>query len=218
MNGTSKTETHANLMDGIYKSQRHIYDITRKYYLLGRDQLIDDLKPQHGQRVLEVGCGTGRNLIAAARKYPEARFYGLDISEEMLITARVNIEKAKLSDRIVLVQGDASNFMTRDLFGFDHADRVFYSYTLSMIPPWQEAIAQGIKALTQHGTLHIVDFGQQEKLPAAFRTLLMKWLALFHVEPRKPLADATIKIALEADRTGTFTPLYKGYAWSITVR
>ncbi|RUV53463.1 SAM-dependent methyltransferase, partial [Mesorhizobium sp. M5C.F.Ca.IN.020.14.1.1] len=31
---------HAELMDGVYRWQRHIYDLTRKYYLLGRDRLI----------------------------------------------------------------------------------------------------------------------------------------------------------------------------------
>ncbi|HWU72526.1 MAG TPA: SAM-dependent methyltransferase, partial [Sphingomonas sp.] len=28
-------------MDAIYRSQRHFYDLTRKYYLLGRDALIE---------------------------------------------------------------------------------------------------------------------------------------------------------------------------------
>ena len=35
-------------MDGTYRWQRHIYDITRKYYLLGRDGLIADLAPPSG--------------------------------------------------------------------------------------------------------------------------------------------------------------------------
>ena len=35
---------HAARMDGIYSMQRHIYDLTRKYYLLGRDRLIQRLE------------------------------------------------------------------------------------------------------------------------------------------------------------------------------
>ncbi|TIQ66810.1 MAG: SAM-dependent methyltransferase, partial [Mesorhizobium sp.] len=31
-------------MDGVYRWQRHIYDLTRKYYLLGRDRLISGLE------------------------------------------------------------------------------------------------------------------------------------------------------------------------------
>ncbi|HSO42957.1 MAG TPA: hypothetical protein VLR47_08995, partial [Rhodospirillales bacterium] len=63
-------------MDRIYRHQRHLYDATRKYYLLGRDQLIADLAPPEGGTVLEIGCGTGRNLIAAARAYPSASLSG----------------------------------------------------------------------------------------------------------------------------------------------
>ena len=40
-----------------------------------------------GMRVLEVGCGTGRNLVSALRRFPQAEFYGMDISSEMLATA-----------------------------------------------------------------------------------------------------------------------------------
>ena len=58
---------HAELMDGVYRYQRHVYDLTRKYYLLGRDRLIDGLAVPPGGTVLELGCGTGRNLVKAAR-------------------------------------------------------------------------------------------------------------------------------------------------------
>ena len=75
-------------MDRIYRRQRHFYDFTRKYYLLGRDRLIDDLAPPPDGRVLEIGCGTARNLVAAARAWPQAQLYGIDISAEMLGTAR----------------------------------------------------------------------------------------------------------------------------------
>jgi S-adenosylmethionine-diacylgycerolhomoserine-N-methlytransferase len=46
-------------MNRMYRWQRHIYDATRRYYLLGRDRLIAGLRPAAGQSVLEIGCGTG---------------------------------------------------------------------------------------------------------------------------------------------------------------
>ena len=55
---------HGDLMDRLYRHQRHIYDLTRKYYLLGRDELIAELDPPPHGTVLEIGCGTGRNLLA----------------------------------------------------------------------------------------------------------------------------------------------------------
>jgi S-adenosylmethionine-diacylgycerolhomoserine-N-methlytransferase len=84
-------------MDAIYRSQRHIYDLTRKYYLLGRDALIAGIAPPPSGLVLEVGCGTGRNLIAAARAFPNARYFGIDISAAMLETARAKIAAAEIS-------------------------------------------------------------------------------------------------------------------------
>ena len=93
-------------MDKVYRRQRHIYDLTRKYYLLGRDRLVKDLGAKPGETVIEIGCGTARNLIKIAEAYPGARLFGLDASAEMLRTAQEAIERAKLSDRIVLVHGE----------------------------------------------------------------------------------------------------------------
>lgn len=205
---------HAQRMDAVYAAQRHIYDFTRKYYLLGRDRLIAELTPPPGGTVLEIGCGTARNLIAAARRWPEARFFGLDISEAMLATARAKVAAAGLSDRIALVQGDAAKFGARDLFGVEGFDRVFLSYTLSMIPDWTGAIEQAAKAVAPGGALSIVDFGQQERLPRWWRRALFAWLARFHVTPRRELPVALRHTAMAGGLELGFEPLLRGYAWS----
>ena len=203
---------HSALMDVVYNHQRHIYDATRKFFLLGRDRLIAELKPEPGQSVLEVGCGTGRNLIVAARRYPQATFYGFDISEKMLETARRNIAKAGLSDRIKLAIADASAFSSTEMFG-RKMDRVVLSYTLSMIPPWREAIAQSLEALNDAGALYVVDFGQLERLPRWAKAILSGWLNLFHGSPRADLRQALESAAQAAGRRADFQPLYRGYAW-----
>lgn len=205
---------HAGHMDAIYRSQRHIYDLTRKYYLLGRDRLIRELAPPKGGTVLEIGCGTGRNLITAAKTWPEARYFGIDISEAMLATARAKIAAAGLSDRITLAQGDATAFDADRLFGTARFDRIFQSYTLSMIPDWQRAIREGASKLAPGGRLDIVDFGQQEGLPAPFRSLLFAWLDKFDVTPRATLADAVTTASGANGLEARFAPLYRGYAWS----
>ncbi|WP_343520734.1 class I SAM-dependent methyltransferase [Sphingomonas sp.] len=201
-------------MDGVYAAQRHIYDLTRKYYLLGRDKLIAELAPPPGGTVLEVGCGTARNLIAAAKRWPQARFYGLDISEAMLTTARAKVGAAGLSDRIMLAQGDAAKFDATSLFGVDGFDRVFLSYTLSMIPDWTGAIEQAAKAVAPGGALRVVDFGQQERLPDWWRRALFAWLARFHVTPRRDLPVALRHTAAASGLQMGFEPLLRGYAWA----
>ncbi|MGK6319208.1 class I SAM-dependent methyltransferase [Sphingomonas sp. DT-204] len=204
----------ARHMDAIYRSQRHFYDLTRKYYLLGRDRLIRELAPPPGGSVIEVGCGTARNLIAAAKAWPEARFFGFDISEAMLETARASVRRAGLEGRIALAPGDATSFDPKALFGLDAPDRVFMSYTLSMIPDWRRTIARGAEVLGPGGCLTIVDFGQQEGLPAAWRRLLFAWLAKFDVTPRAELESAVRAVAADQGLTADFRPLYRGYAWS----
>ena len=200
-------------MDAIYRGQRHIYDLTRKYYLLGRDELIDALVPPPGGSVLEVGCGTGRNLIAAARAWPEARFFGIDISAAMLDTAQANIDRAGLQDRIVLAQGDATHFDAPALFGQARFDRVFLSYTLSMIPDWRGALVEAADKLAPSGRLEVVDFGQQERLPRWWRALLFAWLRRFHVSPRGQLFEVVEGLRSPALPIARTVPRFRGYAW-----
>ena len=208
-----RSDRHAALMDTIYRYQRHVYDLTRKYYLLGRDELIARLDVPEAGHVLEIGCGTGRNLIKAARRYPKARFYGLDISEEMLVVARRNVARAGLADRIALHQADATNFDPGATFGQTQFDRVFFSYALSMIPPWENAVAHAAEMLAPGGRLLIVDFGDLARLPGWFRRLLYRWLEAFHVSPRLSLADVLGQLATRNAQMSDVQPLYRGYAW-----
>lgn len=206
-------ESAAILMDRMYRPQRRIYDLTRKFYLLGRDRLIEGLEPPVGGRVLEIGCGTGRNLILAAWRYPRARFYGVDISAVMLEQAQASIARGGVAAPIALALGDASNFDAPALFGEEKFERVFISYALSMIPPWRETIAHALDLLAPEGTLHIVDFGDQAGLPGSFKALLRKWLELFHVSPREELAAEVLRQAQERGLKHRHEALYGGYAF-----
>jgi S-adenosylmethionine-diacylgycerolhomoserine-N-methlytransferase len=204
----------AQAMDEIYRYQRHFYDLTRKYYLLGRDRLIAELKVPRNGSVLEVGCGTGRNLILIAKAYPKAHLFGLDISSAMLETAQAAIDRAGLSGRIRLAQGDAAAFDAEALFGRAAFDRVIMSYTISMIPPWQAALAQGAAVVGRGGALHLVDFGQQEGLPRAFRAILYRWLRKFEVTPRADLREVVSELGEHLKMSVSYASLWRGYAWS----
>ena len=62
-------------MDRMYRHQRYFYDLTRKYYLLGRDRLIREMKISGGENILEIGCGTARNLIILGEKTRERKLF-----------------------------------------------------------------------------------------------------------------------------------------------
>jgi S-adenosylmethionine-diacylgycerolhomoserine-N-methlytransferase len=202
----------ADLMDRLYRRQRHVYDLTRKYYLLGRDRLITRLSPPAGSRVLEIGCGTARNLIVAAQAYPGVQFFGIDISHEMLTTARRIVEREGMASDIRLAYADATTFDPALLFGVPGFSRIFVSYSLSMMPGWQAVLARALGWLVPGGELHIVDFGGQEALPGWFRAGLRQWLSLFHVTPRDELEQELSVLGLQAGALTAIERPYRGYA------
>lgn len=199
-------------MNKMYRWQRYIYDATRRYYLLGRDQLIDGLKPSAGAMVLEIGCGTGRNLIRAARQNPQTRFFGIDISTEMLTTAISAIDRRGLDKTIRVAHGDATQFDAATLFRVAAFDHVMVSYSLSMIPDWHLVLDQALRCLKPGGQLHIVDFGNQERLPRLGRKLLLRWLAIFDVTPRQDLQQALLTLAARSNAELAFARPFRGYA------
>jgi S-adenosylmethionine-diacylgycerolhomoserine-N-methlytransferase len=208
----------AELMNRTYRRQRYVYNITRKYYLLGRDRMIATLDPPDGGCVLEIGCGTGRNLIVAAREFPGARFFGIDVSTEMLTTAIGAISRAGLSSRIRVAHADATRLDAARLFGRPQFDRIFISYSLSMIPDWRSAFDIAFRHLTPGGELRIVDFGGQEGLPPLFRTALRRWLALFHVHPIDGLEAFLRKRSAENEAVLSFERPWRGYAQCAVMR
>ena len=205
---------HAGLMDRVYRRQRHIYDFTRKYYLFGRDRMIGQLALKPSETLVEVGCGTARNLIAIARRYPGTRLFGLDASEAMLETARAAIGRAGLDHRIVLAQGLAEDLSPAQL-GVGNFDRVLFSYSLSMIPDWKAALAAGFAALSPEGSLHVVDFGDLTGLGRFGRHVVRAWLGLFHVTPRVEFLAALEEVTRDQ---GDLTLLPGRYAFLFSGR
>ncbi|GJL84456.1 MAG: O-methyltransferase [Micavibrio sp.] len=200
-------------MNRMYRMTRHIYDATRKYYLLGRDHLINNLNPKDGENICEVGCGTARNLIKLAHKYPNVPFYGLDASDEMLKTARQSLEKRGVKG-VKITQAYAQSFDPKTLFNLEEPlTKIIFSYSLSMIPPWKESIDHALELLPTGGEIHIVDFGNQSGLPKFFRTFLFWWLKMFHVYHKPEILDYLKQLDEEEKGNLGFEPLYKGYAW-----
>ena len=199
-------------MDKMYRHQRYFYDLTRKYYLLGRDRLISDMRISDGDNVLEVGCGTARNLIILANKYPNVNFFGLDASSEMLKTAQTKIV-AKNIKNITLKTALADDFTFDKTFNLtEKFDVVFFSYAVSIIPPWRESIENALKNLKSGKTLYIVDFYDQADLPVFFQKILKGWLKQFHVKYPKELLPFLENLEQKGIGKLAVKPLYKRYS------
>jgi S-adenosylmethionine-diacylgycerolhomoserine-N-methlytransferase len=173
---------HAELMNRIYRFQRYFYDATRVLFLPGRDALIDAVRIEPGMTVLEMGCGTGRNLIKLARNHKDVHFFGVDISNEMLRTARKKIRAAGLEHCITVEESPAEQVHHRKTFGLEAPfDAVIFSYSLSMMPTFTEALKAARATVDPAGALYAVDFWDAKQWPWPARPLLAQWLSLFHV-------------------------------------
>jgi len=226
--GTETTDARpvdaAERMDRMYRWTRHVYDATRRYYLLGRDRMLrdlaDDLAHASGTTptVLEVGCGTARNLRRLAELAPAARLYGLDASDEMLDTARHSLDRSGLPT-VTLGQGLAEELDPPAMLGTSGPfDAVFFSYVLSMIPMWEAAVDAALNQVRPGGTLTIVDFWDQGDLPGWFRTLLQSWLSLFGVHHR-PALLAYLRTLDDQGRVDlTLEPVAYRYAYTARLR
>jgi len=169
-------------LDRYYRWHAHFYDATRWAFLFGRKAVIRlAAKQLQPRRILEVGCGTGKNLAELARIFPDAEIVGLDLSAEMLSKAR---EKTKIyGPRVSLLQC----VYNAPVSGGDPFDLIVFSYCLTMINPgYAEVLRLCDQDLGPEGRLALVDF--HDTRFGRFR----RWMGLNHVR-----MDGQILAALE---------------------
>lgn len=200
-------------MDKMYRHQRYFYDFTRKYYLLGRDNLIAEMDIQDNQNVLEIGCGTGRNLDILAKNHPNTNFFGLDASAAMLETAQTKITKSGF-ENISLKKALADDFSFGETFELENPfDAIFFSYSISMIPTWKESIANALKNIKSENSIYIVDFYDQRDLPKWFQKVLKIWLKQFHVKYPAQLVPHFEDLERKNLGKLTVNSIYKSYSF-----
>jgi len=182
----STFECAAETLQQYYKWHARIYDLTRWSFLFGRSRTVRlaarALCPGGGNglppRILEVGCGTGRNLAALARALPAARLTGVDLCASMLEKAQAVQQRHA---RTTLVQAAyAPGLLPRAGF-----DLVLFSYSLSMFNPgWDEALDTARHHLRSGGLVAVVDFQHTRLDPFA------AWMGLNHVRMDNHLLPA----------------------------
>jgi len=120
-----------------------------------RRRLVDQAALVPGQRVLEIGCGTGDLLMRVKRLFPTCDVVGLDPDPKALARARKKAERAGLEIR--LEEGFAGHLPFADA----SFDRVFSSFMLHHLthPEKVEALREVHRVLRRDGGVHILDFG-----------------------------------------------------------
>jgi demethylmenaquinone methyltransferase/2-methoxy-6-polyprenyl-1,4-benzoquinol methylase len=122
-----------------------------------RKRAVSRLELKPGDHVLEVGCGTGRNLSPLVQAVGAlGQVYGVDLSEGMLAEARKLRAKAGWLN-VKLIQSDASAYQVPAAVA-----GVIFSLSYAVIPHHREALHHAWQQLLPGGYLVIMD----AKLPS----------------------------------------------------
>lgn len=124
-----------------------LYDDRHSFVWKAGGGVFDLLNPQPGERILDVGCGTGHLTAQIAEKGAEVT--GLDSSVSMVAQARQNFPKVKFA------LADARSFVMEDEY-----DAVFSNAALHWVREPEEAIKCMAAALKPGGRL-VLEMGGQ---------------------------------------------------------
>ena len=139
-----------------YRRYARVYDMVFGAVLQpGRKAVLDALKLKPGDRVLEVGVGTGISLPLYPR---EVRITGIDISREMLERARARVTRAKLTNVDALLEMDAEAMSFPDA----SFDKVVAMYVVSVVPRPAKLLEELHRICRPDGEIFLVNHFQSE--------------------------------------------------------
>ena len=159
-------------IENYYRLHAHIYDATRWSFLFGRNAVLDRVAVEQPApaKILEIGCGTGHNLVNLAQRFPHAQLTGVDLSASMLAIARR--KTAAFGPRVSILQRSYGPALDTP-GGYN---LVLCSYALTMFNPgFEQAITAAYRDLAPGGNFALVDF-HATRFP-----WFSRWMGVNHV-------------------------------------
>ena len=155
--------------------------------------LIDQAQPHAGQRILEIGCGTGNLAILLKTLFPEVEVIGLDPDSKALALARRKADQRRLS--IQLDVGFADELPYADA----SFDRVFSAFMFHHLNPEERktTLHEVNRVLKPGGALHLLDFGGAHEHSEGFLGHLTQHSAHAHTHARGNTRDETLNLMRE---------------------
>ncbi len=162
-----------------------LYDAlsAEQVYRAGRRCAVSALDLQPGDRVLDIGCGTGLNFpLLLEAVGPTGRVVGVDASEHMLQAARVKLDSSSVRN-VALVQADAQT-LDRSVLASAGApecagegeqaayDAVLFTYALSLMDDPSAAWCNGSALVRAGGKAAVVDMEPPHGPPNSWVRLL----------------------------------------------
>lgn len=195
---TPSPSAHVQTMSRYYGLQARIYDQTRWMFLFGRRQIVRDLNISEGDRVIEIGCGTGANIEMIRPAVGETGVVvAVDCAAPMIERTEARIRRHGWRN-VEVVENEYGSAPIRPGW----ATAVVFSYSLSMIPGWTSALDCATRELTPGGRIGVVDFS------LAWRNLrtrsFVRWMDLNHVHLDRPYtAELARRFEPELERTAS---------------
>lgn len=115
------------------------------------EKLIELIEGKAGEKILEIGFGTGATIVQMSSKFKQTHFYGVDTSEKMYRTASGKVRFSLLDSRIELQQLDG-----RELpFKTGSIDKIFIESVLAIQSKKQlkSLLSEFSRVLKHGGTL-----------------------------------------------------------------
>jgi len=188
---------HAGGIESYYRLHARIYDATRWSFLFGRNAILGRVAAAQAEpaRILEIGCGTGRNLVKLAQRFPRAHLTGVDLSASMLAIARR--KTAAFGSRVGLLQRSYGPALDTP-GGYN---LVLCSYALTMFNPgFEQAITAACHDLAPGGYFALVDFH------ATRFQWFSRWMGVNHVR-----MDGQLRPVLQNNLVPMTSELHSGY-------
>ena len=177
---SSKSSDHQDRLEHFYKDQAAQYDKFRENFLWGRRDLLAALAARfEGRKNLiwvDMGSGTGRNCEMMLMDFlPRSAFqkiYLVDLTPSLCAQARRKVQAHGWEGLVEVVEGDACTWRPPV-----EVDIVSFSYSLTMIPPFHDAIDNATTFLKDDGLLGVADFYVSGKYDFPMRQ--MSWFRRF---------------------------------------
>ncbi|MEA1847889.1 bifunctional demethylmenaquinone methyltransferase/2-methoxy-6-polyprenyl-1,4-benzoquinol methylase UbiE [Chryseobacterium sp. MHB01] len=143
--------------------------LSMKIDVLWRNTLVNWMKKDSPQEVLDVATGTG-DLAIAVEKGTGSKVIGLDLSQQMLNVGVIKIKKLKLDGKISMQKGDAENLPFED----NRFDAVSIAFGVRNFENLTKGLAELRRVVKDNKSVYILEFSKVEGFMAPFYMFYFK--------------------------------------------